>query len=209
MLDTWSDENNPDAPATAVRESTKSEPAIQSLVERALERELSRRRTLQPHAQLSIAGDADAVMVEEAYARLRGQYDSSAFEPYGETAVQAAKNIADLLEDAYRRMRQCAPVVLSDQPTAKLVAPATRDERVRALATLHNAIARRLNEAAEHRRAGRLHDAIRLLESVLLLDRRNQSTRSAIDELRRRLEPPPKKSLVRRLFARITALSGG
>lgn len=201
MLDTWSDQNAAEELASTDG-APKGEPAIQPLVERALERELARRRTLQPHAQLSVPSGADAATVDEAYQRLRSQYDSPAFAHYGETAVQTARSIAELLEDAYRRMKQCAPLALADQPTAKLQAPSTRDERVRALATLHNGIARRLSEAEEHRRAGRTREAIGLLESVLLLDRRSETARQALAELRRSLEPPPRSGLLRRLVER-------
>lgn len=177
------------------------ESQLQPLVERALARELARRRTLQPHAQLGVAADADAGAIDEAYARLKRQYDSPAFAQYGEATTAAARAIADLLDDAHRRMRSAAPVALADQPTAKLVAPASRDERLRALATLHNAIARRLHDAAAHRRAGRAHDAIRLLEAVLRLDPRNQSARAELQELRAGLAPPPKKGVLRKLRA--------
>ena len=215
MLDTWSDDSEPaiplvEAPAEPMPpappptvEPARGEPTLQPLVERALDRELARRRTLQPNAQLGIAADADAGAIEEAYARLRRQYDSPAFATYGEAATMAAHAIAELLEDAYRRMKSAAPVALADQPTAKLVAPASRDERLRALATLHNAIARRLREAAEHRRAGRLHDAIRLLEAVMRLDHRNQAAKAALDELRRLVFVPKKKNLLERLRERV------
>jgi hypothetical protein len=212
MLDTWTDEDDDaveephepphEAPHEAPREA-KETPSLQPLIERALERELARRRALQPHAQLSLTPDADAASVDVAHARLRSQYDLAAYAPYGERAVCAARSIAELLEEAYRRMRQCAPVSLNDQPTAKLMAIASRDDRVRALASLHNGIARRLADAEEHRRAGRVRDAIRMLEAVLVLDRRNQAARVALDELRRSLEPPPPKSALRRFIDRV------
>jgi hypothetical protein len=181
---------------------------LKELVERALQRELAARRDLRPHAQLAIQPTATAAEVDRAYARLRRQYETLAIAEYGPDAVAAANAIAALLRAAHEAMRQ--PPRPDDaaeaiEPLLRLEPRPRRDETCRALETLRAAIVRRLAEAEAHRRAGRKHDAIRVLESVLLLDRGNALARQSLRELRATLEPRRPSALsrmLRRVFGR-------
>src|SRR5438105_2921148 len=148
---------------------------VKEVVERALQRELTARRSLRPHAQLGIAPDATAADVDRAYARLRVRYETMSIAEYGPDAIAAADAIAELLRAAHGSMRVSPRCDGSDpiEPLPQL-RPRRSDETCRALETLRAAIARRLAEAEVHRRAGRLPDAVRVLESVLLLDRGNE-----------------------------------
>lgn len=166
-------------------------PDFNDLVERALQREVATRRELRPHAQLAIAPDAPPNVVEEAYQRVRARYDAAAFVEYGPTAVEAAQTISELLRVAYEAMRQpkrAEPTEAQTPPSLQLLKPRA-DETCRALETLRGAIERRLNEALAHRAAGRFLDAIRVFESVLVLDRNNLIAREAIRELRGQRQP--------------------
>ncbi|MCU1282708.1 MAG: hypothetical protein JWM53_6254 [bacterium] len=202
MLDTWSDSNQRndfDQPA-----DSKRGPAFRSLIERALQRELTRRRQLRPHAQLSIAPDAPVAVVEEAYARLRVRYDPGAFAEYGDAAVATATSIAELMRQACEQM--CRPASEAGAPQQELPRLETQprpDETLRALDTLRGAIARRLAEAAQHQREGRARDAIRVFESVLYLERRNETALRALATLREQLAPSPPPSRWRRLIDRL------
>lgn len=181
-------------------------PEFKDLVERALQRELTARRELRPHAQLAIQPSAPQSAVEEAYQRLRGRYDAAAFAEYGPVAVAAAQSIAALLRAARDAMLQPAPVQPREAATLPRLEPKPRaDETCRALETLRGAIRRRLAEAEAHRAAGRLLDAVRGFESVLVLDRQSQIAREAVRELRAALEPQRPSSWSRmlgRLFGR-------
>lgn len=180
-------------------------PDFNDLVARALQREVATRRELRPHAQLAIAPDAPPNLVEEAYQRVRARYDAAAFAEYGPTAVEAAQTISQLLRDAYEAMRQPKRVDGSElQPQPKLPQLKPRaDETCRALQTLRGAIERRLNEALAHRAAGRAEDAIRVFESVLVLDRHNLIAREAIRELRAKPQPPEPSWSFSRWFRRL------
>jgi hypothetical protein len=187
-------------------------PEFKDLVERALQRELTARRELRPHAQLAIQPNAPQSAVEEAYQRLRGRYDAVAFAEYGPVAVAAAQSIADLLRTARDAMLQPAPVQRSEAATLPKLEPKSRaDETCRALETLRGAIDRRLAEAQAHRSAGRLQDAARVFESVLVLDRQNQIAEDAVRELRAAIEPKRRNSWSRmfgRLFGRRSSVGG-
>lgn len=158
---------------------------LKEVVERALQRELATRRSLRPHAQLGIAPDTTPTEIDKAYARLRGRYETISIAEYGSAAVEAASSIAELLRTAHESMQRAhgnGTAVI--EPVPQLEPRPRADETCRALQTLHGAIARRLAEAEEHRRAGRLHEAIRMFEFVLLLDRSNGVARHSIRELR-------------------------
>ena len=182
-------------------------PEFKDLVERALQREVATRRELRPHAQLAIAPNAPPAVVEEAYQRLRARYEAASFDEYGPVAVAAAQTIGELLRAAYEAMRQPAGAPSTDVQAVPRVQPKPRaDETCRALETLRGAIERRVGEAAAHRAAGRRQDAVRVLESVLILDRQNVIAREALSELRAE-EPPAKhpntfSRLLGRLFHR-------
>src|SRR4051812_49145666 len=130
-------------------------PEFKDVVERALQRELSMRRELRPHAQLAIPPTASAAVVDEAYRRLRARYDAAAFAEYGAVAVAAVTSIADLLRVAYETMRQPlrADGGRTDSPPPAQPRPRA-DETCRALETLRGAIDRRLAEASAHRSGG-------------------------------------------------------
>ena len=70
--------------------NTPEDDHLRNVIERALRRELLARRDLKPHVQLAIPVDADAATVEDAYRRLRGQYDSAAFAQHGPGVMAAA-----------------------------------------------------------------------------------------------------------------------
>jgi hypothetical protein len=180
-------------------------PEFSDLVERALQRELAARRELRPHAQLAIQPNTRGSAVEEAYQRLRGRYDASAFAEYGPVAVAAVENIAELLRAARDAMVQPAPAqAQAGEATAlpKLEPKPRGDETCRALVTLRGAIDRRLVEAQAHRAAGRLQDALRGFESVLVLDRQNLIAQEAVRELRAALEPK-RPNTWSRMFGRL------
>ena len=181
-------------------------PEFRDLVERALQRELTARRELRPHAQLAIQPNAPRCAVEEAYRRLRARYDAAAFAEYGPIAVAAAQSIADLLHTAYGAMlRPAQRERIESAPLPELESKSRGDETCRALETLRGAIERRLAEARDHRSAGRLQDAVRVFESVLVLDRQNQMAREALRELRAALEakrPTTWSRMFGRLFRR-------
>ena len=71
-------------------------------------------------------------------------------------------------------LRPAQPEAGEPAALAKLEPKPRADETCRALLALRGAIDRRLAEAQAHRAAGRLRDAIRGFESVLVLDRQNQ-----------------------------------
>ena len=180
------------------------QPEFKDLVERALQREVAARRELRPHAQLAIAPNAAPAAVEEAYQRLRARYEAAAFAEYGPIAVAAAESISELLRVAYETMRQPQRVRTNDvQALPKLQAKPRADETCRALETLRGAIERRLTEAAGYRAAGRAPDALRVFESVLVLDRNNSIARAALQELRAEMQPPKAPSTLSRLFGRL------
>jgi len=179
-------------------------PEFKDLVERALQREVAVRRELRPHAQLGIAPNAPPAVVEEAYQRLRARYESASFAEYGPIAVAAAENISELLRVACEAMRQPErPRASEAQPLPQLQPKPRADETCRALETLRGAIDRRLNEALAHRVAGRTQDAIRVFESVLVLDRQNLIAREALRDLRAKVRPPKPPSTFSRLFGRL------
>ena len=102
-----------------------SHTTISPLIERALDRELARRRGLRPHAQLAIAPDARAVAIEAAFARLASEYAPAAFVGHGDGAVAAATEICALLAAARREM-------LAHAPTPRPTLPGKRSSRPRA-----------------------------------------------------------------------------
>jgi hypothetical protein len=113
-------------------------------------------------------------------------------------------------------MRQPERADGSEVKPLPLLQPRPRaDETCRALETLRAAIDRRLSEARSHRSAGRLPDAVRVFESVLILDRQNLVAHEALRELRAELEPQRPKTRSRmsrilgRLFGRRAAASAG
>jgi len=184
-------------------------PEFKDLIERALHRELVARRELRPHAQLAIPPNASRATIEEAYSRLRARYDEKAFAEYGPSAVGAAKSIAELLRTAYDAMLAAGGAEITGL-TKLQPGSSRRDETCRALETLRGAIARRLTEADDHLRAGRLKEALRVFESVLILDRQNETAQQAVAELRIALEPKRPNTFSRmfgRLFRR-RALAG-
>jgi len=179
-------------------------PEFKDLVERSLQRELATRRELRPHAQLAVPANAAPAAVEDAYRRLRGRYDANAFAEYGPVAVAAAQGIADLLRGAYEAMCRMQRAEDNAVDAAPTVQPQPRpDETCRALETLRGAIDRRLSEAQAHRSAGRLQDAVRVFESVLVLDRRNPLAQEAVRELRAALEPPKRPNTLSRMLGRL------
>ncbi len=186
-------------------------PEFKDLVERALQREVAARRELRPHAQLAIAPTASPSVVDEAYQRLRARYDGAGFAEYGPVAVQAAQAISELLRAAYEAMRQPARAETSEgqaqaqaqaQALPKLQPKPRADETCRALETLRGAIERRLGEARAHRAAGRAQDAMRVFESVLVLDRHNPIAQEAIRQLRAELQPK-RSNTFSRMFGRL------
>lgn len=178
-------------------------PEFRDLVERALQRELGARRELRPHAQLAIQPNAPRSAVEEAYQRLRARYEASAFAEYGPVAVAAVEQIAELLGAARDAMLLPAqPEAVEATALPKLEPKPRADETCRALVTLRGAIDRRLCEAQAHHAAGRLQDAVRGFESVLVLDRQNQIAQDAVRELRAALEPK-RPNTWSRMFGRL------
>ncbi len=178
-------------------------PEFSDLVERALQRELAARRELRPHAQLAIQQNARRSAVDESYQRLRRRYDASAFAEYGPVAVAAAERIAELLRAARDAMRWPAQPEAGEAAALPKLEPKPRaDETCRALATLRGAIDRRLAEAQAHHAAGRLQDAIRGFESVLVLERQNQIAQDAVRELRAAREPS-RPNAWSRMFAKL------
>jgi hypothetical protein len=199
MPDTWSDESEPR------RKDPLRASAMRELVERALQRELALRRELRPHAQLAVSPRAAPSAVDEAYARLQQRYNPDAFAEYGDEAVLAARSIVELLRSAHRRMREPIAADGDDSTTEPLLPLESRprgDETHRALETLRLAIARRIAEAEQHRDAGRLSDAIRVFESVVILDRNNEVARLALCELRVQAAPA-KQTVVDRMLSRL------
>jgi DNA-binding transcriptional MocR family regulator len=179
-------------------------PEFRDLIERSLQRELTARRELRPHAQLAIQPNAPRAAVEEAYQRLRARYDANAFAEYGDVAVAATQGIAELIRVAYEAMLQPPPVEGGEPKVLVKLEPKPRgDETCRALETLRGAIERRIGEAQAHRAAGRLQDALRVLESVLVLDRQNKLAQDGVRELRIALEPPKKPTTWSRVFGRL------
>lgn len=179
-------------------------PEFKDLVERALQREVAARRELRPHAQLGIAPNAPPPVVEEAYQRLRARYEAASFAEYGPIAVAAAEKISELLRGASEAMRQPETTRASEVQALPSLQPKPRaDETCRALETLRGAIERRLSEALGHRAAGRTQDAIRVFESVLVLDRHNVLAREGLRELRAALTPPKRPTTFSRLFGRL------
>jgi hypothetical protein len=184
-------------------------PEYRDLIERALERELAVRRELRPHAQLAIPANAPPAAIEEAYARLHARYDAAAFADYGPATVAAARAILELLDDAHESMRRPARAHGGKpEPVAALESKPRADETCRALETLRGAIDRRLREAQAHRVAGRLPDAMRALESVLVLDRQNEVARKTLRELRAELVPQRPGALSRMLGRVSRAVKG-
>jgi len=199
MPDSWSDE-----PERRPRDPLRAA-AMRELVERALQRELALRRELRPHAQLAVSQSAAPATVDEAYARLQRRYDPAAFAEYGDEVVAAATSIVELLRSAYRRMREPEAADGDDSTAHPLLPLEPRprgDETHRALETLRLAIARRVAEAEQHREAGRVSDAIRVFESVVILDRNNQIARQALRELRE-LAAQPRATVVDRFLSRL------
>ena len=180
-----------------------SRPEFKDLVERALQREVAARRELRPHAQLAIAPNAPALVVEEAYQRLRSRYDAASFDEYGPVAVASAQSISDLLRLAYEAMRQPERAQAIEQALPSLQPKPRADETYRALETLRGAIERRITEALAHRAEGRTRDAIRVLESVLVLDRQNLIAREALAELRAELQARNRPNPFSRWFGRL------
>lgn len=179
-------------------------PEFKDLVERALQREVAARRELRPHAQLAIAPNASPPAVEEAYQRLRARYEADSFAEYGSVAVAAAESISALLRVAYEAMRQPDRAQMNEVQALPPLQPKPRaDETCRALETLRGAIERRLGEAVGHRAAGRAQDAIRVFESVLVLDRNNSIARAAVQELRAEMLPPKPANTLSRLLGRL------
>lgn len=179
-------------------------PEFKDLVERALQREVAARRELRPHAQLGIAPNAPPPVVEEAYQRLRARYEAASFAEYGPVAVAAAETISELLRIACEAM--CRPEGSRPsevQALPKLQPKPRADETCRALETLRGAIERRITEALAHRAAGRTQDAIRVFESVLVLDRQNVIATAALRELRTEVAPPKRPTTFSRLFGRL------
>lgn len=179
-------------------------PEFKDLVERALQREVAARRELRPHAQLGIAPNAPPPVVEEAYQRLRARYEAASFDEYGPVAVAAAETISELLRIAREAMRQPEGSRPSEAQALPKLQPKPRaDETCRALETLRGAIERRITEALSHRAAGRTQDAIRVFESVLVLDRQNVIASAAVRELRAEVVPPKRPTTFSRLFGRL------
>jgi hypothetical protein len=185
-------------------------PEYRDLIERALERELAVRRELRPHAQLAIPANATPAAIEAAYARLRSRYDADAFVCYGPATVAAARGILELLRDAHESMRRPMRAHGSEpEPLAALASKPRADETCRALETLRGAIDRRLREAQAHRVAGRLPDAMRVYESVLVLDRQNEEARKTLRELRAEVVPQRPSPFSRILHRVSRAVKGG
>ena len=109
-----------------------SHTTISPLIERALDRELARRRGLRPHAQLAIAPDARAVAIEAAFARLASEYAPAAFVGHGDGAVAAATEICALLAAARREMLAHAPSPPPTPPSPRPTLPGKRSSRPRA-----------------------------------------------------------------------------
>jgi hypothetical protein len=175
------------------------------LVQRALRGELTRRRELRPHAQLGVALGASVADVEAALTRLQRQYDPQTYAAFGDDAVASAASIVKLLRDASARMRSPGEAAPATEQNLLVLPRIRRDDTQRALETLRGAIARRLAEADAHRAAGRVADAVRVMESVLILDRSNEVARAQLLELRARLQPPAQHPLKRwwtRVFSR-------
>jgi hypothetical protein len=89
------------------------------------------------------------------------------------------------------------------QPLPELQPRPRADETCRALESLRGAIERRITEALGHRAAGRTRDAIRVFESVLVLDRQNVIASAALRELRAEVIPPKRPTTFSRLFGRL------
>jgi hypothetical protein len=177
---------------------------LKDLVARALERELAARRSLRPHAQLGIAPAATATAIDRAYARLRGRYETISIAEYGESAVASANAIAELLRRAHESMQRGRDTI---EPLPQLQVRPRADETHRALEALRAAIARRLAEAHEHRRCGRVQEAIRGFESVVLLERGNETARQALRELRDNRRKSGLARMLSRVFRRPVALA--
>lgn len=176
-----------------------SSAALHEIVVRALHRELARRDDLRPHAQLAIAPNASQQTIEEAWAGLRQRYQPSAYSEYGPAAVAAAEAILARLHAAYEQMRNPPTAADCAQPLHALEPRTRADETLRALETLRAAIDRRIAEAETQRSAGRVLEAITLLESVLLLDRTNAVAGRKLRELRASFERPPQPTFWGRL----------
>lgn len=182
-------------------EHSSVEEQIAHVVQRALERELSHRLDLEPHVQLGVPRRAPRATIDEAYRALAKQYDPIDFASYGRAVATVAAKISALLTDAHVRLtsNEDAREVSVPSPAAR-----RRDDTQRALETLKGTIARRVAEAEELARAGRLVEAIGALESVILVDRRNDDARRRLSELRERLQMlTPKQPFFRRLLARL------
>jgi hypothetical protein len=202
MADTWSEEGER-------FERRGRDPlhfaAMRELVERALQRELACRRDLRPHAQLGVPQTAPPPIVDSAYASLQQRYNPDVFAEYGDDAVAAARGIVELLHAAYREMREPAPRDGDDSALRSLPplqSHPRRDETRRALESLRLAISRRIAQAEQYRDAGQLTDAIRVFESVVILDRNNKVAHAALHELRAEVAPQ-RTTVVGRLFARV------
>ncbi|MDB4967838.1 MAG: hypothetical protein JWN44_3527 [Myxococcales bacterium] len=194
MADTWRQDAGPTEPIPTPRRSSKSL-TLSPLVERALYREIARRRDLRPHAQLGIAPGAVSAAIESAFARLRNEYDPQAFEAYGEHAVAAATEICELLRGAYDAMHARGESADCAEPPLRALQPReASDETLRARETLRVAIERRRADADSHRNAGRTREAIRAYESVLLLDRTDETARTQLEQLRGAGEPTRARS---------------
>jgi hypothetical protein len=204
MSDPWTDVVVEPAIAEAARDPLKTA-AMKELIERALQRELGARRELKPHVQLAVPRHATPDVLDAAYERLQRRYHPEAFAEYGAGAVAAATSIVELLRDAHRRLREPATAADENATERALTALESRprgDETMRALESLRAAIQRRIAEAEHHRDAGRFDDAIRVFESVVILDRNNAIARQALAELREHREARG-RTVLDRIFARV------
>jgi hypothetical protein len=192
-----------DSPAV----TTMREPYVKELIERALLRELAARRELRAHVQLAIAPNASRPTIEQAFARMRGQYAPAAFAECGPVAVEAATEISALLHAAYEAMSQTPTADEDGKKELTVLRPEGSDERRRALETLRGAIERRLTAAEAHRQSGRLLDAMSAFESVLLLDRKNERAAQALRELRSLVKPPKGPSTLSRMLSRVLRMA--
>lgn len=74
------------------------------VIANTLVRELTRRRSLDPFAQLEVASHAGWDDLFFAASQLREQYDPRRFHHHGPKAVAAARAICELIQDAFRQL---------------------------------------------------------------------------------------------------------
>jgi hypothetical protein len=105
------------------------------------------------------------------------------------------------VEHAFDRM------LVPQRLTALLPDAAHGDETARARQALSGAIAQRLGQGEEHRVAGRIADAIRSFESVLIFDRKNELACARLAQLRPNVPPTSRLDWIGRTFCARKATS--